>query len=123
VAPIPMLAWALDHYRATGIAKGWMPLAEISVFMRSIYFAALVGIGMMLARRGRGGIALDSPEARFVLLLLTGIAVNALVSGAVSGVFDRYQGRVAWLASLGFAVLLAKTLNDRRQPNNALKMR
>ncbi|MES2253762.1 MAG: hypothetical protein V4559_01830 [Pseudomonadota bacterium] len=123
VGPIPMLAWALDHYRATGIAKGWMPLAEISVFMRSVYFAALVGIGMMLARRGRGGIALDSPEARFVLLLLTGIAVNALVSGAISGVFDRYQGRVAWLASLGFVVLLAKMLNDRRQPNNALKMR
>jgi hypothetical protein len=121
VAPIPMLAWALDHYRGTGIAQGWMPLKEISVVMRSIYFAALVGIGMMLWRRGRS--ALDSEEIRFVLLLLIGIAVNAAVSGGISGVFDRYQGRVAWLASLGFVVLLAKMLNDKRQTGNALKMR
>jgi len=121
VAPIPILAWALDHYRTTAIAEGWMPLAEISVLMRSVYFAALVGIGMILARRGRGGVAIDSPQAHFVLLLLAGIAANALVSGAVSGVFDRYQGRVAWLAALGLAVLLSKLLNDKRQA--ALKMR
>lgn len=121
VAPIPMLAWALDHYANTGIAKGWMPLAEISVLMRSIYFAALVGIGMMLWQRGRGLVAKDSDEVRFVLLLLAGIAANAIVSGAIAGVFDRYQGRVAWLASLGFAVLLVKMLNEKR--SSALKTR
>ncbi len=123
VAPIPILAWALDHYKNTAIAKGQMPLAQISVFMRAIYFAALVGIGMMLWRRGRGAIALDSPDVRFVLLLLVGIAANAAVSGVIAGVFDRYQGRVAWLASLGFAVLLAKMLADKRSSNNVLKMR
>jgi len=121
VAPIPMLAWALDHYAKTGIAQGWMPLAEISVLMRSIYFAALVGIGMMLWQRGRGGVPKDSDAVRFVLLLLAGIAANALVSGAIAGVFDRYQGRVAWLASLGFAALLVKMLNEKRA--SALKMR
>lgn len=123
VAPIPMLAWALDHYAKTGIAQGWMPLAEISVLMRSVYFAALVGIGMMLWQRGRGSLPKDSDAVRFVLLLLMGIAANALVSGAISGVFDRYQGRVAWLASLGFAVLLVKMLNERRQAGAALKRR
>ena len=123
VAPIPMLAWALDHYAKTGIAQGWMPLAEISVLMRSVYFAALVGIGMMLWQRGRGSLSRDSDEVRFVLLLLIGIATNAVVSGAISGVFDRYQGRVAWLASLGFAVLLVKMLNEKRQTGAALKRR
>ncbi len=123
VAPIPMLAWALDHYAKTGIAQGWMPLDEISVLMRSVYFAALVGIGMMLWQRGRGAVPKDSDEVRFVLLLLIGIAANAVVSGAISGVFDRYQGRVAWLASLGFAVLLVKMLNERRQAGAALKRR
>ncbi len=97
-----MLAWALDHYRNTAIAQGWMPLAQISILMRAVYFAGLVGIGMMLWQRGRGVIAGDSAEVRFVLLLLVGIAANAAVSGAISGVFDRYQGRVAWLAALGF---------------------
>ncbi len=122
IAPIPMLRWALDQYQNTGIAKGWMPLLEISVFMRSVYFAALVGIGMMMWRRGRGP-SNESPEIRFSLVLLIGIAANAAVSGAISGVFDRYQGRVAWLASLAFAVLLAKMLADKRQTGNALKAR
>jgi len=90
--------------------------------MRSIYFAALVGIGMMLWQRGRSAAAKDSDEVRFVLLLLAGIAANAVVSGAIAGVFDRYQGRVAWLASLGFAVLLVKMLNEKRSSSNALKM-
>jgi hypothetical protein len=123
VAPIPMLAWALDHYAKSAIAQGWMPLMEISVLMRSVYFAALVGIGMMLWQRGRGQLPKDSDEVGFVLLLLIGIAANALVAGAISGVFDRYQGRVAWLASLGFAVLLVKMLNERRSSSNALKVR
>ncbi len=123
VAPIPMLAWALDHYAKTGIAEGWMPLMEISVLMRSIYFAALVGIGMMLWQRGRAPMSKDNGEARFVLLLLIGIAANALVAGGISGVFDRYQGRVAWLASLGFTVLLVKMLNEKRQAGRALKQR
>lgn len=123
VAPIPMLAWALDHYAKTGIAEGWMPLMEISVLMRSIYFAALVGIGMMLWQRGRAPMSKDNGEVRFVLLLLIGIAANALVAGGISGVFDRYQGRVAWLASLGFTVLLVKMLNEKRQAGRALKQR
>lgn len=123
VAPIPMLAWALDHYAKTGIAEGWMPLMEISVLMRSIYFAALVGIGMMLWQRGRAPMSKDNGETRFVLLLLIGIAANALVAGGISGVFDRYQGRVAWLASLGFTVLLVKMLNEKRQAGRALKQR
>ena len=123
VSPVPMLAWALDHYAKTGIAQGWMPLMEISVLMRSVYFAALVGIGMMLWQRGRAHMPKDSDEVGFVILLLIGIATNAVVAGAISGVFDRYQGRVAWLASLGFAVLLVKMLNEKRQAGTALKRR
>ncbi len=122
VAPVPMLRWALDHYRTSAIAEGWMPLDAISVLMRGVYFAALVGIGTLLWPRPRGP-APGTPDVRFVLLLLTGIAANALVSGAVAGVFDRYQGRVAWLASLGFAVLLARMLQGRRRTNDALKSR
>ena len=96
---------------------------SVSVLMRSVYFAALVGIGMMLWQRGRGQLPKDSDEVGFVILLLIGIAANALVAGAISGVFDLYQGRVAWLASLGFAVLLVKMLNERRQAGAALKRR
>ncbi len=122
VAPVAMLRWALDQYRGSAIAQGWMPLTEISILMRGVYFAALVGIGTLLWRRPRGP-GRDDPDVRFVLLLLTGIAANAVVSGVIAGVFDRYQGRVAWLASLGFAVLLGKMLRSRRQASDALKAR
>jgi hypothetical protein len=119
IAPIPMLHWALDHYAASGIAEGWVPLAAISALMRAVYFSALIGIGTFLWRR-RGGAA---AEVHLVLLLLVGIAANAIVSGAIAGVFDRYQGRVAWLAPLGFVVLLALMLKEKRPANGALKSR
>ena len=117
-----MLRWALDHYQNSAIAEGWMPLMEMSILMRGVYFAALVGIGSLLWRRPRGP-GRDDPDVSFVLLLLTGMAANAVVAGAISGVFDRYQGRVAWLASLGFAVLLAKMLRSNRPSSDALKTR
>lgn len=104
VAPIPMLAWALDHYRTTAIARGALPLQAISAIMRAVYFAALLGIGLLIWRRKPGPAA----ELRFAVLLLAGILANAVVSGAISGVFDRYQGRVAWLALLGFLALAAQ---------------
>jgi hypothetical protein len=48
-----------------------------------------------------------------VLVLLAGIVANAVISGAISGVFDRYQGRVAWLALFGFLVLAARERRRR----------
>lgn len=104
VAPIPVLRWALDHYRSTAIAQGTMPLEAISAFIRAVYFSALLGIGMLIWRRRPGG----SAELNFVLVLLAGIVANAVIAGAISGVFDRYQGRVAWLALLGFLALAAQ---------------
>ncbi|HEY4275546.1 MAG TPA: hypothetical protein VGM68_08690 [Rhizomicrobium sp.] len=122
IATIPMLRWALDRYAASGIAQGWFPLDEISILMRAVYFAALIGIGTLLWRR-RGGPVLASAEVRLTLLLLAGIVANAIISGAVAGVFDRYQGRIVWLAPFGFAVLLAMMLKEKRPENNALKSR
>ncbi len=122
IAPIPALRLTLDRYQSTAIAQGRMPLVPFSIFMRGIYFAALVGIGILLLRRKHGMPAGD-PDLHFVILLLTGIVANAVVTGAVSGVFDRYQGRVAWLASLGFAVLVAKMLAEQRGSSNPLKAR
>lgn len=105
VAPIPVLAWALDHYANTAIAKGRMPLGAITLLMRAVYFLSLAAVAGLLWRERP-----TEPLRNFVLLLLLGIAANALVSGAVSGIADRYQGRVAWLAALALAGLLAARL-------------
>jgi hypothetical protein len=122
IAPIPMLRWALDHYAASGIAQGWMPLGAISAMMRAVYFASLVGIGTLLWQK-HGASVLARPSVRLVLLLLIGVAANAIVSGAIAGVFDRYQGRVAWLAPLGFLILLAAMLGERARGKGVLKAR
>jgi peptidoglycan/LPS O-acetylase OafA/YrhL len=70
--------------------------------MQLIYVAALAGLLAALAMRAAKGA-----RVTFVLAVLVGVAVNAIVSGAISGVFDRYQGRVAWLVPLALAVLMA----------------
>jgi hypothetical protein len=101
VAPIPMLRWALDHYQTTAIAEGRMPLAAISLMMRLVYFAALTGVAVLLWRLRRR----QGDETAFAAMLVVGILANAVVSGVISGVFDRYQGRVVWLAALALLVL------------------
>jgi MFS family permease len=61
--------------------------------------------------------------AILVLLVLVGCSANALICGVLSGVFDRYQGRVAWvvvflaLAVIG-RVVQAKTPANRAAPTN-----
>jgi len=38
--------------------------------------------------------------------ILAALLANAFVSGALSGVFDRYQSRFVWLAPFGAALML-----------------
>ena len=110
VAPIPMLRWALDRYETTAIAEGRMPLAAISLMMELVYFAALIGVAVLLWRlwRHRGA------ETAFAAMLVVGILANAAVSGVISGVFDRYQGRVVWLAALALLVLAGQWWRARQ---------
>ncbi len=110
VAPIPMLRWALDHYRTTAIAEGRMPLAAISLMMRLVYFAALIGVVVLLWRLRH----VRNAEIAFAAMLVVGILANAVVSGVISGVFDRYQGRVAWLAALALLVLVGQWRRVRK---------
>ena len=101
--PIRYLRYWLERYRHSAIAEGRMPLFALSMMMRVVYFASLGGALALLFRRRA-----DQETVTFALLLFLGLAANAAVSGAISGVFDRYQGRVAWLAAFALLALLAK---------------
>lgn len=104
IAPIHQFSWALDHYRQSLIAKGQMPLGAISRWMRAVYFAGLAG-SLLLLWLGREKLRGD-PAKYLAWILIGGLVANAAVLGAVSGVFDRYQGRVAWLAAFAFLALV-----------------
>ena len=72
----------------------------------------LGAVGLLLAWRAltRRDGTLPETERRlrlgFVLMLLVGVAANAVATGALSKPHHRYQARIAWLMPFGVAVLL-----------------
>ena len=92
----------LDAYSSSRIAQGSMPLDAISTVMLIAYLA---GFGALAALFFSGSAqALPAQGWKIAGILIAGVVINALVSGVIAGVFDRYQGRVAWL--IPFVALL-----------------
>ena len=67
----------------------------------------------MIARALRGGVVTLGGGAGLQLYLWTALVINALLCANLSGVFGRYQGRLAWLLPVLVAVTLAA---PRREP-------
>jgi hypothetical protein len=77
-----------------------------SAMMFAAYLLSVIGCLALLVIRSRSYF--EQSELQLVAILFIGIVANALVFGAISGVFDRYQGRLAWLPVLGLAMLLSR---------------
>jgi hypothetical protein len=103
----PGLADLLTAYPDTPAGTKRFPFGPVSAVMLAVYVAALALVGAVLAlqRRWPAG-ALASARRAAVGWLITGLVANAAVNGVISGVFDRYQGRVAWLALLAALALV-----------------
>jgi membrane protease YdiL (CAAX protease family) len=72
----------------------------------------LVGILMpFIWRRGRPRVLGLTAVIVFVVI------VNALVTGVLASVEDRYQGRVIWLVPLLAAVFVLEWLDHRTRPD------
>lgn len=113
----PTFMPAVRAYRESRIYQGSFPYAAVDGLMRGIYvgsFAAVVILGIALARHRRLGRRGQPGFVPAALIILTGLVGNAAVCALFSGVFDRYQGRVAWLMPLAAAALLAAWLDARR---------
>ena len=100
------LSELLNRYPETAIGRTTLPLEDLSIIMRSVYLASFAVILCVVfgPRRARFGKPLR-PEVAALAWIMFGLIVNAAVSGVLAGVFDRYQGRVAWLMPL--AALMA----------------
>lgn len=107
------------YHDGSGIGHGTMPLRLISGLMLACYVAGGITL-LALAWRGRHAPAQAADAgARAALLqatLLTvfGVLLNGAICGAISGVFDRYQGRVAWLIPLFALAILMEHRSQAR---------
>ncbi len=88
----------LQRFRAGLQAKG--ALAGIAAPLNAVHAALLLATAATLLFRRHCGRCL-------VIIILVGVAANAFATGALSGPFDRYQARIAWIVLLppGLALL------------------
>ena len=87
--------WSSRQYRLLPLLPAWLQAVHVAAGAVSLLGLA-AGTWVALRRRtALGGV--------YAAILAT-LAANAFVSGALSGVFDRYQSRFVWLAP--FAILL-----------------
>jgi hypothetical protein len=95
----------LDSYQSTPVARGTMPLSAISLMMAIVYWVSLlVGTAIAVLRPRTIGT--------LPAILAAGLVANAAVCGALAGVFDRYQGRIVWLAPLFLIAVLRAAAQD-----------
>ncbi len=83
--------------------------------MQPIHYAAVLGavlvLGVCVVRwtRSRGAgkeMANNRRLAAFALVIVGGVTLNAIVCGAFSGPWGRYQARVVWLIPMAAVLLL-----------------
>jgi hypothetical protein len=97
-------------------AKRQFPVAEAS---RLLVFGLVVSLaaGGYLALRARRSIS--SRAFQFVAVVFVSLGANALATGALSQIHERYQNRVIWLLVLCALVLASSALQARRSPTVA----
>lgn len=105
----------LNAYKSSRVMAGSMPMGALSLMMTLVYLGAAIGLAFVTARRP-AFLAAPRPLPLVRLLLIVGVVANAAVCGIISGVFDRYQGRVAWILPL---ILLAWAVERRLASSSA----
>lgn len=101
-----LLRYASD----SSVARGTMPLGWLSWSMTTAYLAGFAVLGAIAAvARWRARVPL--PVWRVVQFIIAGVVANAAVCSIIGGLFDRYQGRVAWLIPFAALCLAATVYN------------
>ena len=83
----------------------------------SIYLSFCASILMLLVLRRR----LTAIEVAALWVAVVGLLSNAAVCGVLSGVTDRYQGRVAWVLPLLAGVILLRLWSEESDPAGRLQ--
>lgn len=103
------LAPAMAVYPDSAIAHRTFPLDRLRTLAVVLYLtgaAAIIAVLITARERLPHPDRNDRQRIKLLLAVLVGGAVtNAMVSGMLSGVFERYQGRIAWLLPFGAVIL------------------
>lgn len=102
----------MSYAKDSAVARGTMPLDLISWSMTAAYLAGLAVLAMIAATR-RWRDQISRPVWRAVEFIVAGAIANAAVCSMLGGVFDRYQGRVAWLIPFAALCLVAVIYRGR----------
>lgn len=111
----PSLSPALKAYQSSGIVRGDFPLHTLTRSTQLVYhislcifaFALLIVLCLGLQRSSEGARPMSKATIS-MLIIVGGIVCNAGVSGTLSGIRDRYTGRIAWLAPVVAVAMVAE---------------
>jgi hypothetical protein len=87
-------------------ATGELHLARVRPVHTAAVIVAFCICGWSIVRWG-----CTSSATRFAAFIMGGVLTNALVTGALSGAYDRYMARVIWLLCIAAALCLAVHTN------------
>ena len=127
IAPTSAFFGEARRYVEAGAAKRAL-LGPASVLLMIAYFVSLLLLAGLAGRRWRRdkgpalawlrSLAADAFPAG-VLIAVAGVVANAAICGALSGVFDRYQGRVAWVVVWLACLAIARRRRPVGEPSTA----
>jgi len=105
-----VLAPTMRDYPASRVAQHSFPFDAAGGAALACYLSGLAALAVACWRLRPRATARDTADpdgAVFAATIVAGLIINAVISGSLSGVFDRYQGRIAWLAPYAAVLLLA----------------
>lgn len=114
----PALAVLLARYEASIAGHRGLPFDTASLLMKVTYVGSLAVLIVALWRLARADSHQQpqpQPQLAIIGWIMLGLVINAAVSGVIGGVFDRYQGRVAWLVPLAAVAALAMVRRQRTE--------
>jgi hypothetical protein len=113
-----MLPWEAAAYHGALQQRGLLRFFdELNWVQVPIAFIACLGQAWLAIRNWRR----DPRTAMFSLMLLAGLAANALACGVLSNPQDRYQNRVVWIAVLAMGVMVGPPVIASLRPQNSAK--
>ncbi len=102
----------------TRLANDTLNLHRISQFQAVVVIAASIHLAVFLTATARTVEPAQARLAGFVLILVLGLVLNAIVFGTLSEPHDRYQSRIIWFLPLAsLVVIFTSRRKGRYQPS------